>query len=364
MMENGSRSWAQNVLRRGSLTLLILVASLAISSHLALAQLTITSVTLNGSSTVTVSPGAPITAAVTVTVGAGGIWRGTQWSIGGGSFTCANHGNHNGPGTFTDTFTVTAPSTAGTFNAQFRARETDGCSGESSITLTLPSAVTVTAGFTLTVNGAGNGSGTIKEPASGANINCSWNGSTKSGDCTHIYASGTSVTLTASPLLGATFASWSGCNSTSGTQCTVTMNANKTVTATFNQLTSPWTLTVNGAGNGSGTIKEPASGANINCSWNGSAKSGDCSNSYANGASVTLTANAASGSTFASWSGCNSTSGTQCTVTMNANKTVTATFNVSGVPGVPELSPLWIALLIALFSLLLIWELRRRAHQA
>ncbi|MEM5803094.1 MAG: hypothetical protein QXO57_04030 [Candidatus Aenigmatarchaeota archaeon] len=80
-----------------------------------------------------------------------------------------------------------------------------------------------------------------------------------------------------------------------------------------------YTLTVNKAGSGSGTV----TGTGIDCG-------SDCSESFQQGAQVTLTATAASGSTFAGWQGCDSTNGNQCTVTMNSNKTVTATFNTTG----------------------------------
>jgi hypothetical protein len=53
-----------------------------------------------------------------------------------------------------------------------------------------------------------------------------------------IYSSGTSVTLTATPATGSTFAGWSGACSGTGT-CTVTMDANKTVTATFTSTVRP-----------------------------------------------------------------------------------------------------------------------------
>jgi aryl-phospho-beta-D-glucosidase BglC (GH1 family) len=81
-----------------------------------------------------------------------------------------------------------------------------------------------------------------------------------------------------------------------------------------------FTLAVTKAGTGTGTVTSSPSG--INC---GSA----CSSNYSSGASVTLTAAAASGSTFAGWSGaCSGTAG--CTVSMSAARSVTATFNSGG----------------------------------
>jgi hypothetical protein len=55
----------------------------------------------------------------------------------------------------------------------------------------------------------------------------------------------------------------------------------------------------------------------------------DCSESYTSGTSVTLTAAAAGGSTFAGWSGACSGTGT-CVLSMTAARSVTATFNTSG----------------------------------
>ncbi len=78
---------------------------------------------------------------------------------------------------------------------------------------------------------------------------------------------------------------------------------------------SNYTLEISKVGSGSGTV----SGSGINC---GSV----CSNTFAPGTAVTLTAKPASGSTFAGWSGACSGTGT-CTVTMNSSASVTATFN-------------------------------------
>src|SRR5207244_8485831 len=106
------------------------------------------------------------------------------------------------------------------------------------------------------------------------------------------YDSGTTVTLSATPASGSTFASWSGCDTVSGPSCTVTMNAARSVTATFNA--QRFTLTVNKAGTGSGTVT--SSPAGIDCGTS-------CSADYASGTLVTLTAAASAGSTFTGWSG-------------------------------------------------------------
>ncbi len=159
--------------------------------------------------------------------------------------------------------------------------------------------------FPLTVTKSGSGSGAV----SGSGINC---GST----CSASYASGTSVTLSAAAASGSTFAGWSGaCTGTS--TCTVSMTAARSVTATFNAQVTTYALTVTRAGTGSGTVTSNPSG--INC---GSA----CSATYASGTTVTLTASAASGSTFGGFSGACTGTGT-CTVSMTAARTVTATFN-------------------------------------
>jgi PKD repeat protein len=82
--------------------------------------------------------------------------------------------------------------------------------------------------FELAVQALG-GPGTVTGPG----ISCSNfppPGSWPPNDCAETYAEGTYVVLTASPVL---FSSWAGCSSTSGTECTVIMDADKTVSATF-----------------------------------------------------------------------------------------------------------------------------------
>ena len=158
-----------------------------------------------------------------------------------------------------------------------------------------------------TVSSGGTGNGTVT--SSPAGINC---GST----CSALYNSGTVVSLTATPAPGSTFAGWSGTGCGSGA---VTMNASKSCTATFNPHASQMiALSVGKAGSGSGTITSNPSG--INCGSN-------CSAAYNSGAVVTLVAKPGPGSIFAGWSG------TGCTndgVTMNTNRSCTATFQSLG----------------------------------
>jgi len=80
---------------------------------------------------------------------------------------------------------------------------------------------------------------------------------------------------------------------------------------------APGTYALNVAVAGSGTVTSNPSG--INCG-------GDCSENYANGTNVTLTATSNSGYVFGNWSGACAGSSSSCVVNMNAAKSVTATF--------------------------------------
>jgi hypothetical protein len=79
--------------------------------------------------------------------------------------------------------------------------------------------------YTLAVTKAGTGSGNVT--SSPASIDC---GSTCSSD----FDENISVTLTASPDAGSSFTGWSGDCTGTNTTCTLTMDAAKNVTATFN----------------------------------------------------------------------------------------------------------------------------------
>lgn len=73
----------------------------------------------------------------------------------------------------------------------------------------------------LTINKVGTGTGAVFALPSG-------NGTL------YTYDQGTVVTLTASPVEGSTFGGWTGACQGAALTCTVTMDASKTVTATFN----------------------------------------------------------------------------------------------------------------------------------
>ncbi len=210
--------------------------------------------------------------------------------------------------------TLTATPAAGSTFAGWSG----SCVGTGSCVVSMTAARAVTAnfngtvsGFLLTVSKAGAGTGTVT--SSPAGINCG-------ADCTENYASGTLVTLTATPAAGSTFAGWSGSCVGTGS-CVVSMTAARAVTANFNGTVSGFLLTVSKAGAGTGTVT--SSPAGINCG-------ADCTENYASGTLVTLTATPAAGSTFAGWSG--SCVGTgSCVVSMTAAQSVAASFNSGGV---------------------------------
>lgn len=135
--------------------------------------------------------------------------------------------------------------------------------------------------------------------------------------CTTNFAAGSTVTLTATPLSGGRFIGWGGACSGNSTTCSVTVDAFKTVSATFQNASAALNVTLDGTG--TGTVSSTAS--NLACEQN-------CSKSYPVGTRVTLVATAVPGSAFSGWSG--ACSGlTTCTVNLDAAKSVTATFNVT-----------------------------------
>lgn len=95
--------------------------------------------------------------------------------------------------------------------------------GFSGLTLTVTYQASGTA-YTLSVSKAGAGSGTVS--SSPAGVSCGV-------DCQEPFASGSTVTLTATPASGSKFNGWSGGGCTGNGSCTLSMSAARSVTATF-----------------------------------------------------------------------------------------------------------------------------------
>jgi hypothetical protein len=274
---------------------------------------------------VNLSPGAPIDLEITlvrlftVTVQKAGDGSGTVTSSPAGincDPTCANQ--------FQEGTTVALNAAAAPGSAF--AGWSGGCSGTGACNVT--GNATVTASFNipistdrLTVSLGGTGTGTVTSNPSG--ISCP-------GTCAADFATGITVTLTATPTNGSTFNGFSGAGcSGPGSSCTVAMNGDQTVTATFTAVIPiPMsTLSVQKIGSGSGTVTS-TNQAGINCG-------STCSASFPTGSLVTLAATPATGSTFIGWSnGCTGTG--SCDVTLTTDQAIVAQFDL--VPDMVTLS--------------------------
>jgi hypothetical protein len=147
-------------------------------------------------------------------------------------------------------------------------------------------------------------------------------GSTAAAGTITVNGAGTEITGVMSP---------AGC--TSGTvDITVTTPAGTSATSSADHFTCEavvpvivnHTLTIHTAGNGSGLV-----------TCNG----GACASSYKAGTEVKLSATAASGSTFAGWSGGNCSGTGACTVKLESDTTVTATFSAQATTPPPPPPP-------------------------
>lgn len=126
-----------------------------------------------------------------------------------------------------------------------------------------------TPSFTLTVSTAGTGSGTVN--SSPAGIDC---GAT----CSTSVVSGTTMTLSATPDAGSTFAGWGGACSGSGS-CTVTVTDSASVTANF---TTGGLVAAYAFDEGTGTTTADASGNGLKATLSG----GSWTTTGKNGAAV------------------------------------------------------------------------------
>lgn len=197
----------------------------------------------------------------------------------------------------------------------FSRWEAPGCTGVGPCTVTMDGDTSATAHFTavvrsrtVTVANGGQGVGAIQSSPSG--ISCG-------GTCKASFAAGTEVTLTATAGDGSRFVRWEvpGCSGTG--PCILRLDADVSVIARFEAVALARTLTVRNGGQGAGTVQSKPSG--ISCG-------GTCAASFADGTQVTLTAAPRPGSAFVRWdvAGCGGTG--PCTITMDADRSATATF--------------------------------------
>ncbi|MBX3674423.1 MAG: DUF4214 domain-containing protein [Burkholderiales bacterium] len=144
----------------------------------------------------------------------------------------------------------------------------------------------------------GTGSGAVA--SSPAGIDC---GATCAAD----FALGTSLSLVATASAGSTFASWTGCDSASGSECALTVDQSRSVTATFTLNAYAITAAAN-----------PVAGGTVGC----------VPNPVSHGGTSICTASANTGYVFTGFSG--DCTGSTCTLSdVTAARSVTATFTPS-----------------------------------
>jgi len=164
--------------------------------------------------------------------------------------------------------------------------------------------------FNVTVTKAGTGQGAVSSSPGGLNcgIGCA--------SATAPFPTGTLVALSPTAGAGSAFADWSGDGDC--VNGVVVADRNKGCTARFEPAV---TLAVTTSGTGAGRLTSRPAG--IDCG-------ADCTEDYALGTPVTLTATPAPGSVFDAWGGACSGTNT-CALAMDAAKSVTASF--TKVPG-------------------------------
>jgi hypothetical protein len=175
----------------------------------------------------------------------------------------------------------------------------DGGSGQ-------PSDISGATTYTLTTATTGEGVGLIAAlPAGGP-----------------IFPTGTVVTLTPNPSSTSLFTSWAGACTGTAPTCQITMNGNKSVTATFSLKTNKLSVTATGGSvTGVAAATGPATPLPLTCA-------DSCTWGYTFGIAtrVTLTATPAPGYLFRGWSGVCSGAVNTCIVSVDSDMAVTAQF--------------------------------------
>ena len=244
--------------------------------------------------------------ALTVAKPANGRITGPGIDCGGQGTDCA--------GTHLDGATVTLRAKADP--GRLLLRWTGDCAGTGGCALLMDGDKSVGASFaaarTLTVAKPANGRIT------GPGIDCGGPGA----DCAGTHPHGASVTLRAAPDSGHLLRGWAGdCSGTGG--CVLAMDADRAVGASF---AAARTLTV--ARPADGRVAGTANGAAvIDCGT-------DCTETLVDGTVVALSAVAAEGRRFDAWGGaCSAQASATCSVTLDADRSVSASFALGATAG-------------------------------
>lgn len=141
-------------------------------------------------------------------------------------------------------------------------------------------------------------------------------------------APGTALTLTApQDAPNAVFDSWTGCDSVSGRECSVTMNADRTVRVNYAVI--PRTLSVGVSGVQAALVASSPEG------YGGSAPYEI--DDIPQGTAVTLTVPATvDGVPFQSWTGCDATLNATCSLVMDGDRSVQAVYARPGAVPIPQ----------------------------
>jgi hypothetical protein len=225
----------------------------------ALAAITVTAVTINGGATTSTTPGANMTVNVTVVLTNGSKWRATSFTTTPTSDLswCYFSPNISGNGTYTRSFTVSAPSTVGTFTLNTRGYTGSQCGGTASATRTNPSGI-VTGSPPAALNH-------VRIVHDGSALTCGIEPVTiracANTACTTLYTGNVTVAL------GAAAGSWSSNPFTfSGGNGTVNLSNGSAGTVSL-----------------SGTVSSPAATSTAAVCYKGST-AGDCAMVFANAA--------------------------------------------------------------------------------
>jgi hypothetical protein len=227
------------------------------------------------------------------------------------------------------TTTTTAPPTTTTETSMTTTTSTTTTTTSTTSTTTTPITyynVSVTSSTPGTYPPTQAGGGSISSSPMGID------GCNAGSTCSAPFAEASTVVLTATPDSTSTFSGWSNCPSPSGNTCTIpNLAAPVSVTASFTRVYRTLSaIGTSGTGQGTVTSSSVSGTTAIVCGYSNSSASA-CSETYVINSTLTLTATPRdNNSVFAGWSsGCASVSGNTCTVTVDSDKTITATFDLN-----------------------------------